>query len=92
MRLYAHGGIPGIGYAAFLFVVGKIDGELAAATLADAIWEHKREVAQKVAEYQAADEIKKHLQHIIDIYTLGKVYDTHSNVVVMSGRVIERAS
>jgi len=87
-------GIEGIGYKTFIELVGiVVDGgkELNANTLASAIWEHNNEVAQK-NNFKSSDDIEEYLQHIVDIYSNGSVYDRNSNVINMgTGIIINKA-
>ena len=73
-------GIPGIGLKRFLDLIKNTTPPLSSATLGEAIWEHHPEFAQ-AATYQNSGEVTLHLQQIIDIYTLGKLYDGNSNFI-----------
>ena len=60
-------------------------------TLADSFWDHKKNATEK-AGFGSADDLESHLQHVVDIYALENVYDSSSNIGVMYGRVIDRAT
>jgi len=59
-------GIPGIAYSHFVGAAAEVDGELSAQSLADALWDHRRGIVEP-AGYKPTEEIRVHLQSIIDI-------------------------
>ena len=78
-------GISGIGDKTFIKLVTGIDDEgieLNANSLADAIWNNENDIAMKNG-FESADDVEKHLQHIVDVYSNGNVYDKRSNVINM---------
>jgi hypothetical protein len=88
----AESGIPGIGYKAFIESTDKVEeGKLSSATLAVQLWEDKQEVLEKDG-YKTVDEVEEHLQRIVDVYSLGQIYDEKSNIVNMKGGKIKEAT
>ena len=80
-------GIEGIGYTAFMKLASAVvvEGEaLTAKSLADSIWTNANDIATNNG-FEASANIENHLQHIVDIYSGGKVYDGESNVINMNG-------
>ena len=75
-----------MGYTCFVFLAGKVEGTLSATILASALWDHNNDLAQK-AGFNFLEDAKIHMQHIMDIYSQGKEYDTNSNIIGMSGKL-----
>ena len=86
-------GISGIGYETFIKLVRTIgDGELSSTTLAEIIWKEKESTVRK-AGFTSQDDVRQHLQNIVDVYSSGKVYDKDSNIIDMtSGEIITAAT
>ena len=68
-----------------------MDGKLSAQSLAGALWDAKKAIVE-AAGYRSAEEIRIHLQNIVDVYAGGKVYDRDSNIVDLSGQHVENAT
>jgi hypothetical protein len=71
--------------------VKEVEDTPSAASLANSIW---REHQQKAMEAGLASEsdVATYLQRIVDIYSFPHVYDEHSNIIDLSGRIVKQAS
>ena len=69
-------GISGIGFNTFIELAEKAgeEGELNAETLAATIWEDKNVIATN-NDFKSAAEVQQYLQHVVDVYCNGLVYD-----------------
>ena len=76
----AESGIPNTGLKTFIESADKVEeGKLTSTTFAAQLWEDKQEVLETNG-YKTVDAVEEHLQHIVNIYSLGQVYDEHSNI------------
>jgi len=77
-------GIPGIGIKTFLALANKMDLPLSSPSMAKAIIDNVPQHAE-AAGLRSFDELSSHFQHVIDIYTLGKLYNKESGIIDMRG-------
>ena len=82
-------GIPGLGIAWFIRLASSVEGPLSAKSLARVIWDSSLVISQM--NFQSASDVENYLQHIVDIFTRGPIYDSKSNIVEQSGKLIVRA-
>ncbi|KAL7537897.1 hypothetical protein ACHAXR_008147 [Thalassiosira sp. AJA248-18] len=59
-------------------------------TLAKALW-NNQEDSIKNAGFQDADALEVHLQHIVDVYSEGEVYDNNSTIRNTKGAIVQTA-
>ena len=77
-------GIPGIGIKMFIEIVNKTELPLSATSLGEEILEHVPHHA-KAAGLNSLDAVSSHLQHMVNIYTCGKLYNNESGIIGMIG-------
>jgi len=90
-RRHVRSGITGIGYKTFVSLAECVEGKLTAGSLAAVIW-GKQNVIAKADGFDSASDIEAHLQRVVDVYSLGRVYDDKSNIVNMNGERVSEAS
>jgi hypothetical protein len=84
-------GITGIGYATFLQLLNDMDGEPTPAKLAKSIWNEYEKLARG-AGLLTEKEVLDYLQRIVDIYSLGNVYDNDRNIIDFGGSIVQSAN
>ncbi|KAL7530261.1 hypothetical protein ACHAXR_003394, partial [Thalassiosira sp. AJA248-18] len=84
-------GIVGIGKDRFIPLLQEMDCIPTADGLAAGIWRYHSEIATK-AGFGSEDEVKEHLQHIVNIFTQGRIYDAKSNIINFSGEVLDQTT
>lgn len=84
-------GISGVGYETFLFLVSRVEGDLSAKSLALSLWSHHEDIATKNG-FKSADDVGRFMQHVVDVYALGLIYDGQSNIIDMTGRLVVDAT
>ena len=87
----AHSGVPGIGYAHFISSASKVEEPMNSTTLSKVLWSEKKDVIEK-AGFKSVDELEVHLQHVVDVYSLGNIYDNSSSIRKMNGQIVEQAT
>ena len=84
-------GIAGIGFEKFISCAQEVEGELTAKGFSEVLWEEELCIMEKNG-FESASDVEQHLQHVVDVYSYGMVYDKHSNTIDMSGRLVHEAS
>ena len=84
-------GIRGIGYTTFISLASGIDGELSANSLARKIWNEKNDIVTADG-FSCVQDVEQHLQHIVNVYCRGRVYNDNGNLVDIRGRYFEKAN
>ena len=62
-----------------------------AKSLSEALWSEKQEKIQQTG-FETIDGVEVHLQSIVDVYSLGKVFDAHGNIRRMNGCILGTAT
>ena len=84
-------GIPYLGFEKIVLLLENLEGRPSASKLASVIWREYQNIAEG-AGLDTKEELRQHLQRIVDIFSTGKIYDPESNIVDLNGRIIKKAT
>lgn len=86
-------GIRGIGYATFVSLANMIEGELTARSLGEVIWREENGIAtNEYNNFESEVDIEMYSQSVVDVYSMGRVYDEESNIIDISGEQVSAAT
>lgn len=84
-------GISSIRINWFISLVNGIDGTLTTGSLAASLWLNQEDVAWRTG-FQSVSNPKARLQHLVDIYSRGKIYNDKSRMIDISVNIHVSAS
>eukprot|EP00986_Skeletonema_menzelii_P005570 scaffold2080_cov121-Skeletonema_menzelii.AAC.2 len=86
-------GISGIGYSSFMTIASTVDGPFNAHNFSISIWNNDatKHIAMENG-MNTAEEVERHLQRVVDIYSKATVYDKDGNIVTMDGKILNAAT
>jgi len=86
-------GIKGIGYGKFMSIASAVEGEVNVRSFSLALWNDDAMRAIAIENrMNSVDEVKLHLQRVVDIFKKATIYDDDSNTISMTGVTINEAT